>query len=70
MLVGGVVEHQFGDDAQAAPVRFAQEHLEVRQRAVDRVDVEVVGDVVAVVLERRRDRTASSQSAVTPRSLR
>ena len=50
MLVGSVVEHQFGDDAQSARVGFAEKHLEIAQRAVGGMDVGVVGDVVAVVL--------------------
>ena len=53
MLVGSVVEDQFGDHPQAARVRLAQERLEIVQRAVDRVDGVIIGDVVAVVLERR-----------------
>ena len=39
---------------QAALVRGLQERLEIVQRAVARVDVDVVGDVVPVVFERRR----------------
>jgi hypothetical protein len=53
VLVGGVVEHQLGDDPQAVPVGRAQEDLEVVQRAVAGVDVGVVGDVVAVIPQRR-----------------
>ena len=54
MLVGGVVEDQLGDDAQAALVGLADERLEVAQRAVLGLTLGVVGDVVAVVLQRRR----------------
>ncbi len=54
MLVGRVVQHQFGDDAQPAPVRLAQKGFEIAQRAVHRMHVAIIGDVVAVVLERRR----------------
>src|SRR5262249_22973313 len=54
VLVRGVVQHELGDDAQAAAVGFAQEVLEVGERAVRGVDVRVVGDVVAVVPQRRR----------------
>ncbi len=54
MLVGSVVQHQLGDDAQAAPVRLAQKTLEILQRAVRGMNVGVVGDVVAVVAQRRR----------------
>ena len=54
MLVRGVVADQLGDHPQPAPVRLADELAHVAQRAVVGVDAEVVGDVVAVVLERRR----------------
>ena len=54
MLVRGVVADQLGDDPQPAPVRLADELADVAQRPVVGVDAEVVGDVVAVVLERRR----------------
>ncbi len=54
VLVGRVVDHQLGDHLQPAPVRLADEEAEVADRAVRRVDVHVVGDVVAVVAQRRR----------------
>ena len=53
VLVGGVVDHQVGDDAHAAAVGRVEEALEVRQRAVVGVDRAVVGDVVAVVAQGR-----------------
>ena len=53
MLVGGVVDDQLGDDAQIAAVRLAHKGLEIGHLAVGRVDVLVVGDVVAVVAQRR-----------------
>ena len=53
MLVGGVVQHQLGNDANAAAVGLLDEQLEVGQRAVVGVDGGVVGDVVAVVAQRR-----------------
>ena len=37
-----------------AAVRLAQKQLEILESAVDRMDVRVVGDVVAVVRKRRR----------------
>ncbi len=49
VLVGGVVDDQLDDDTQAAGVGLAQEDLDVVQRAVGRMDVGVVGDVVSVV---------------------
>ena len=54
MLVGSVVEHQFGDDPQPPAVRLAQKCFEIRQRAVPWMHRAIIGDVVTVVLERRR----------------
>ncbi len=54
VLVGGVVEHQLGDHAQAAVVRHPDEAGDVAHRPEVRVDGPVVGDVVAVVALRRR----------------
>jgi len=47
--VGGMVEHELGDHAQVAAVRLADERPELRARAVLRMDVVIVGDVVAIV---------------------
>ncbi len=54
MLVGCVVDHEFGDDADAAVMRGAHEFLELGQRPVVLADVAISGDVIAVVLPRRR----------------
>ena len=54
VLVGGVVEDQLGDHPEAAAVGGAEEVTEILQRAVVGVHVHVVGDVVAVVPQRRR----------------
>ena len=54
MLVGGVVDHQLGDDPQAAPVRLAHEVAEIGAVAVLGRDMVIVGDVVAVVAHGRR----------------
>ena len=54
VLIGGVVDDELGDDPEPEAVRFGDEAIEVLERAVARMDVLVVGDVVAVVLERRR----------------
>jgi len=54
MLVGGVVDHQFGDHLDAAAMRLAHELAKFAHAAVGAVDVAVIGDVVAVVAERRR----------------
>ncbi len=53
MLVGGVVDDQLGDDAQAAPMGLVQQSLEIVDGAVNGIDAGVVGDVVAVVAQRR-----------------
>ena len=54
VLIGRVIDDELGDDPDLAPVRFLDEAIEVVQCSVGGVDVLVVGDVVAVVLERRR----------------
>ena len=53
MLVGGVVDDQLGDHAQAARVRGRDEALDVAHRAVVGMHRAVFGDVVAVVAPRR-----------------
>ncbi len=49
MLVGGVVDHELGDDTQAPPLGFVHEAAEVAHVAELRVDIAVVGNVIAVV---------------------
>ncbi|MET4796433.1 hypothetical protein ABIF64_008611 [Bradyrhizobium japonicum] len=49
VLVGGVIDDELGDDAQAALLRFLDEALEVLHRPEIGIDRAVVGDVVAVV---------------------
>jgi len=53
MLIARVIDHELGHDAQPAAVRFLQEDLEIGERAVARIDGRVVGDVVAVIAQRR-----------------
>jgi hypothetical protein len=53
VLVGGVVDDQLGDDLQAAGVGLLHQALELAHRPVVGVDGGVVGDVVAVVAQRR-----------------
>ncbi len=53
VLVGGVVDHELGDDADATGVRRRHEAAEVAHGAVGGIDRGVVGDVVAVVAQRR-----------------
>ena len=52
VLVGRVVDDQVHDDLQAALVRFGEQLVHIGHRAEQRVDVLVVGDVVAVVVLR------------------
>ena len=52
VLIGGVVDHQFGDHLDVAGVRGIHEAPERAQVAVVGVDGAVVGDVVAVVAQR------------------
>ena len=54
MLIRRVIDDQLGDHPQLPAVRLLDEAIEVGQRAIARVDVLVVGDVVAVVPQRRR----------------
>ena len=49
VLVGGVVNHEIDDDADAALLAAMGELDEVAQRAVARIDAVIVLDVVAVV---------------------
>ena len=54
MLVGGVVDDEVHDQLHPALVHGREQGVEVRERAERRVDVAVVGDVVAGVVLRRR----------------
>ena len=54
MLVGGVVQNHFDDHADAALVGGLEKELEVVEIAVAGMDGGVVGDVVAVIAQRRR----------------
>src|SRR4051812_20796252 len=49
VLVGGVIDDEFGDHAQTAPLRFLDEALEILHRPKIGIDRAVVGDVVAVI---------------------
>ncbi len=53
MLVRGVVDDQFGDDAQPTAVRLGDELACIGQLTVIRMHIAVLGDVVAVVAPRR-----------------
>ena len=49
MLVGRVVDDEFGNDPQAALLGFLDEAAEILHRPEIGVDVAIIGDVVAVV---------------------
>jgi hypothetical protein len=49
MLAGRVVGHKIDQDPQSQRMRVADELVDVVDRTEDRVDIAVVGDVVARV---------------------
>src|SRR5262249_29286028 len=55
MLVGRVVQDQLDDDSQAAIMRSLKEVLEIIECPVTRMYVEVIGNVVPIVFQRRRE---------------
>ena len=62
MLIGGVIDHQLDQHLDLPVVRGADEHLKIIERAVAWIHVAVVGDVVAVVLQRRREEREQPQA--------
>ena len=56
MLVGGMIHHHLDHDLKPAIVRCLQEYLEILDGSVHWVNVEIIGDVIAVVLKRRREK--------------
>ena len=54
VLIRRVVHHELGDDSQVAAVGLIQKLAEVVERAVLRINVHVVRDVVTIILQRRR----------------
>ena len=54
ILIGRVIDHEFGDDAQIPLMRRIKKRAKIIERAEVRVDVEIIGDVVPVVAKRRR----------------
>jgi hypothetical protein len=53
MLIRGMIDDELGNDAQPSVVRCPHEPAEVTHGPVGRIDAAVLGDVVAVILERR-----------------
>jgi len=54
VLIRGVVDDELGDHLQAEPVGLEKHGAKVVERAELRVDVRIVRNVVAIVLQRRR----------------
>ena len=54
ILIGCVIDHEFGDDAQIPLMRRIKKCAKIIERAEVRIDVEIIRDVVPVVAERRR----------------
>src|SRR4029077_6504656 len=54
VLVGGMIDNQLSDDPDAALVGLVEKKLEIMQGAVVRMNAVVIGDVIAVVFQRRR----------------
>jgi hypothetical protein len=54
VLTGGGIQHQFGDDAQAAGVDLVEEELKIAQGAAGGMDIVVIGNIVAIVATGRR----------------
>jgi hypothetical protein len=63
VLVAGVVDHQVGDDPDAAPVSLVEQLGRVADGAVVGVDGEEVGDVVAAVAQGRLRRTGAARGS-------
>jgi hypothetical protein len=54
MPVRGVVRHEIEDQADAARVQRPNQPVEILERAEQRVDPDIIGDVVAEIRHRRR----------------
>ena len=62
MLIGGVIDDQLDHHLQSAVVRRVEKALKILERAVAGVDAHVIGDVVAVVAQRRREKRQQPQA--------
>ena len=65
MLVGGVIDDQLNHHLQAAVMRLDEELPEVLHGAVVRVDAHVVGNIVAVVAQRRGEERKKPEASDT-----
>src|ERR1022692_980231 len=54
VLIGGVIDHQFGNDTQATPLGLNDEAAKILHGSEVGIDGAIVGDVVAIVAARRR----------------
>ena len=54
MLIRRMVDDEFGDHPNIAPVRLSNEGPEIGHLAIGRIDVPVVRDVIPVIAQRRR----------------
>jgi hypothetical protein len=55
VLIAGVVDDQLDHHLHAAQVSGVENLFEIVQRAIAGVDVDVIGDVVAIIAQRRRE---------------
>src|SRR5205807_4598145 len=53
ILIGSVINDQLGDDAQSPLVCGVEERAKIVERSVVWIDVVIIGDVVAVITQRR-----------------
>ena len=53
ILIGRVIDHEFGDHAQIALVRGVEERPEIVERAEIRINIKIIGNVITVVAHRR-----------------
>src|SRR5215470_5378592 len=65
MLIGGVVHDQLDHHLQTTIVRGIQEGTEVIDGSIHWVDVQIVGDVIAIVLEGGREEGQDPQTSYT-----
>ena len=50
-MIRSVIDHQLRDDAQPALVRRAEKRLEIGERAIVRINIVVIRDVVAIIAQ-------------------
>src|SRR5579864_528613 len=53
VLIRGVIDDELDDDAHMAPMRLAHELTEIAQGSVGLMDIAVVGNIIAIVAQRR-----------------